>query len=332
MMTNKNEVKQSDTPKRRGRGCLLLIGRLAAGLLVIVVGLAFAGGVYEARAEAADALAYPPPGQLVDVGGYRLHINCTGSGSPTVVVDAGLGDWSTSWGDVQRDVAKTTRICTYDRAGMGWSEPGPLPRDSQQFAFELHTLLQNADIVGPYVLVGHSLGGLTVRVFAHEYPSEVAGIVLVDSMSPAAFTVFPVDAETRPASAAHVFSVTAGLAKFGIARLLVKLDPNQPADPYYPLLVRPQSFQTTDDESGGMTRSGVQASAVESFGDIPLIVLSRGLNLDPDWQEWQAGLLQLSSNSQQLIADQSGHIIQVDQPDAVVAAIVQMVEQTRLPD
>ena len=133
--------------------------------------------------EAADARAYPPPGQMVDVGGYRLHINCTGAGSPTVVIDAGLGDWSSMWGFVQPGVAKTTRVCTYDRAGAGWSDQGPLPRDARQFAKELHTLLQNANIPGPYVMVGHSMGGLPVRVFTHEYAAEVAGVVLIDSMS-----------------------------------------------------------------------------------------------------------------------------------------------------
>jgi pimeloyl-ACP methyl ester carboxylesterase len=328
-MNNNNEV----TPKHRAAGCLTLLGRVATGLLIIMLGLALVGSIYETRAETADALAYPPPGQMVDVGGYRLHINCIGTGSPTVVIDAGLGDWSTMWGYVQNDVAKTTRICTYDRAGLGWSEAGPLPRDAMQFAKELHTLLQNAAITGPYVLVGHSMGGLTVRVFAHEYPSEVAGIVLIDSMSPAAFTVFPADAASRPASPEHVFSVTAGLARFGLARLLVTPNPNEPIDQleqsYYALLVRPSSFQATDDESQGMPRSGVQAGAVESFGNIPLIVLSRGLDLEADWQQWQAELLQLSSNSQQLIADKSGHIIHVDQPEAAVAAIVQMVEQVR---
>ncbi len=135
-------------------------------------------------AEAADAKTYPPPGQLVDVGGHRLHINCTGTGSPTVVIVSGLGDWSTSWGVVQPEVAKTTRVCTYDRAGLGWSDASSLPSDAAQFAKELHTLLQNANVPGPYVMVGHSLGGFIVRIFAHDYASEVAGVVLIDSMNP----------------------------------------------------------------------------------------------------------------------------------------------------
>ena len=136
-------------------------------------------------AEAADVRAYPPPGQLVDVGGYRLHINCVGTGSPTVVIDAGWGDWSGVLEQrVQPEAAKTTRVCTYDRAGMGCSEAGPLPRTAEHFARELHTLLQHAGVPGPYVLVGHSLGGAPVRVFAHAYAADVAGVVLIEFDEP----------------------------------------------------------------------------------------------------------------------------------------------------
>lgn len=297
--------------------------------------LILAGYIYEPIAEAADAKAYPPPGQLVDVGGYRLHINCTGTGSPTVIIDAGLGDWSTTWGGyVQPEVAKTTRVCTYDRAGMGWSEPGPLPRDAAQFAKELHTLLQNAHIPGPYVMVGHSLGGLEVRVFVHDYISEVAGVVLVESMNPKQITRSPTEADSQSESRSQPFSLQAALARFGIARLLVKLPGIAPSLPpneeaYYPLYVRPPYFQATDNESQGLPASGAQAAAVKTFGDLPLIVLTAKLNNIPGWPEWQTELLQLSSNSQQLFAENSGHNIQADEPEAAVAAILQMVQQVR---
>src|SRR5512138_1453308 len=126
---------------RRGRRVLRAIGRRLAALVGLIVVLGLVGAIYESAAEAADVRAYPPPGQLVDVGGYRMHINCTGTGSPTVVIDAGWGDWSASWNSsVQPEVAKTTRVCTYDRAGMGYSEAGSLPRTAAQFTKELHTL------------------------------------------------------------------------------------------------------------------------------------------------------------------------------------------------
>jgi pimeloyl-ACP methyl ester carboxylesterase len=284
-----------------------------------------AGAIYEAVAEAADARDYPPPGQLVDVGGYRLHINCTGTGSPTVVIEAGLGDWSTGWGYVQPEVAKTTRVCTYDRAGWGWSEPGPQPRDASQFAKELHTLLQKANIPGPYVMVGHSLGGLPVRLFVHDYPSEVAGVVLIDSMFPG---------QSMFATPSIVTSAIPLLARFGIARLLVKplglinyVPPSEKA--YLSKYVRPQSAQTLVDEIQGIPDSFAQAGAVSTFGDLPLIVLTAGLDQQPGWQAGQAEMAKLSSNSQQLIAEKSDHIIPIHQPDAAVAAIVKMVELVR---
>ena len=300
---------------------MLWLGGIVGGLLLLLL----AGAIYESLSEAADARAYPPPGQMVDVGGHRLHINCTGTGSPTVVIDAGLGDWSTSWGFVQPQVAKITRVCTYDRAGMGWSEPGPLPRDAGQFAKELHALLHNANIPGPYILVGHSLGGLPVRVFTHDYPSEDAGVVLIDSMYPGQSTY------ATQTQALSLFSV---LARFGIARLLARPlglvandSPNE--DAMFSRSVRPQSLQTFADEIQGIPDSLAQAGAVESFGDLPLIVLSRGLDADAGWQAGQAGLSQLSSNSQHLTAEQSDHLIQLHQPGAAVAAISKMIAQLR---
>ena len=131
-MDDQTQTGKAHTSKRRGRGCLLWLGASLAALLV----LALVGYIYEPIAEAADAKAYPPPGQMVDVGGYRLHINCTGEGSPTVVVESGWGDFSETWARVQPEVAKTTRICTYDRLGWGGASlvpsrglPGNLPKN-----------------------------------------------------------------------------------------------------------------------------------------------------------------------------------------------------------
>jgi pimeloyl-ACP methyl ester carboxylesterase len=294
------------------------------------VGLLLFGYIYESIAEAADAKAYPPPGQLVDIGGYRLHLYCTGAGDPTVVIDAGLGDWSTTWGTVQQEVARATRVCAYDRAGLGWSDEGPLPRNAQQHAQELHTLLKNAEVPGPYILVGHSLGGLNVRMFVHDYSSEVAGVVLVDSMSPNQITQPPAsEPQSQP------FSIQATLARYGVARVVVKLlsgilpAPPSGQEAYYPLYIRPRSLQTTDNEYQGVPASGAQAAAVKTFGDLPLIVLTARLNDNPGWPEWQSELLKLSSNSQQIIAENSGHTVQLDEPQVVVEAILQMIRRVR---
>jgi pimeloyl-ACP methyl ester carboxylesterase len=168
----------SSTTSRRN---IRRIGKALLGLVVALLVLAVAGAIYQAIATERAERAYPPPGEMVDVGGYSLHINCVGQGSSTVVLDGGSGEMSAQWVRVQREVSGTTRVCAYDRAEMGWSEMGPEPRDARQISSELHTLLSKAGIEGPYVLVGHSFGGLYMQTYAARYPEEVAGVALVDS-------------------------------------------------------------------------------------------------------------------------------------------------------
>lgn len=329
-MTSPDSIQHQQPPRRRGRRWLLWLGRIAAGMLLLLL----AGAVYESSAEAADDRAFPPPGQMVDIGGHRLHIDCQGSGSPTVVIEAGLGDWSTAWAGVQAEVAKTTRVCTYDRAGMGWSDPGPLPRDASQFARELDALLRGARVPGPYVMAGHSAGGLSVRVFAHDYPAEVAGVVLIDSMHPGQSKRAPGEPTDQAQAPTHTFPLLAALARVGVLRLLARPlglvqagTPHEAAD--YALIVRPKLVQAWLDENRGTPDSLAQAGAVTTFGDLPLIVLSAGRDQAPGWQAWQDELASLSSNSQHLVAEQSDHNIELNQPDAAVAAIVRMVQQLR---
>ena len=323
-------------PSRASHMGRRVVRRLGKGLVVVVgliIALALVGTMYESAAEAADVRAYPPVGQMVDVGGYRLHINCTSIGSPTVVIDAGWGAWSLEWSGVQREVAKTTQVCTYDRAGMGYSEAGPLPRTAEQFAKELHTLLKNANIAGPYVLVGHSLGGLPVRVYAHKYPTEVSGVVLIDSMSPGQRTQTTLTNGQIPSKSIFA-SLPSLLARIGLVRLLAgslipqNLPPDaQPA--YTAFSVISRSVQAYVNEGASIQASLAQADAIKTFGAVPLIVLTAGLNKQTGWQAMQVELLQLSSNSQQMIADNSGHNIQIERPEATVAAIMKMVSQLR---
>lgn len=327
-MNDQNQIEKAPASRWRGRGCLLWLGASLALLLVLML----VGFIYEPVAEAADAKANPAPGQLVDVGGYRLHINCTGTGSPTVVIESGWGDMSASWGWVQPEVAKSTRVCTYDRAGMGWSEPSPQPRTARQFALELHTLLANANVPGPYVLVGHSLGGYTIQVFAHDYPAEVSGLVLIDAQDlPASDGATPNPAP-KPGGASLLPSL---MARIGLARLLARplgsiqdLPPKE-KQAFKALSVTPRFAQTFFDEGRGMSEGGAQARAVTTLGALPIIVLSRGQDQDAKHTAAQADLLQLSTNSQQIFADQSGHRIMIDQPEAAIEAILQMVQQVR---
>jgi pimeloyl-ACP methyl ester carboxylesterase len=320
---------------RRGRRFLAWTSGIVAALLA----LGTMGAFYESAAEARDARAFTPPGQMVDVGGHRLHINCVGTGSPTVVIDAGWGDWAATWSSrVQPDAAASTRVCTYDRAGYGFSEAGPLPRTADRIARELHTLLERADVPGPYVIVGHSLGGAHARVFAHEYPAEVAGVVLIDSMNPRAAA--PSTASAAPAadeSSRGDWLITLP-ARVGALRALAgplglkaDLAPGV-ADAYAASWVTPRHWQVwIVDEGRGMPVSLAQARAITSLGATPLIVLSRGRDQDATHVEEQAALLELSSNSRQMVADRSGHNVQVDQPAAAVDAIVRMVEWVRGP-
>lgn len=326
-MNQQNQIEKTSISGRRGKGCLIWLG---AGL-ALLLGLMLVGYIYEPIAEAADAKAYPPPGQLVDVGGYRLHIHCTGSGSPTVVVESGWGDMSASWGWVQPEVARTTRICTYDRAGMGWSEASPLPRAAREYAKELHTLLAKANEPGPYVLVGHSMGGFTVIVYAHDYPAEVSGLVLVDAQDLPPAGAAPYQPAPKPGGA----SLPSLLARIGLVRLLgdqlgsIKNLPDGDKQAYTASAVAPRGVQAFTDEGMGMSEGGAQARAVTSLGALPLIVLSRGKDQDAKHTAAQIDLLKFSTDSQQLFANQSGHPIMIEQPDAAVAAIVKMVERVR---
>ena len=317
------------------RGSARAIG-VVAGL---IAGLSLVGAGYESIASRNDSNAFPPPGQLVDVGGYRLHIRCVGTGSPTVVLDAGLGGTSLDWALVQPDIGQTTRVCAYDRAGMGWSESGPLPRTPEQIARELHTLLTNAGIEGPYVLVGHSLGGKNVRLFARAYPEQVAGMVLVDVRSEY------VDSRTSPADA-QAFQTLYGVLSSGyqVARqvgLMRLLGAQWVGDPALSAETRaaiamvayaPNSVATGAAEARERAIDDAQLETAPSLGDLPLVVLASEANTTntENWAEAQQQLAALSTQSQLIVPTGSGHYIQWDHPTVVIDAIRQVVAQVRV--
>lgn len=200
--------------------------RIVFALLGLIVLLLIAGLIYQAIGAAADARRFPPPGRLVSVGDYRLHLNCQGTGSPTVILETLAGGVSANWAWIQPELARTTRVCAYDRAGRGWSDPGVPAQDLWGTVSDLHTLLQNAGETGPYVLVGHSIGGLYVRAFAQQYPEETAGIVLIDSAHPEQLVRYP----EYTALAPTIYSQAQALGSLGEQPLIVISADENPQD------------------------------------------------------------------------------------------------------
>src|SRR4051794_13227045 len=262
--------------------------------------LSAVGGGYETYRETVDRTSYPMPGRLIDVGGHKLHISCTGAGSPTVVLEPGLGEPSTAMAWIAPDVAATTRVCVYDRAGRGWSEAAGAPQDGVQVATDLHTLLDRAGEHGPYVLAGHSLGGLYVLNFAQLYPDQVAGVALLDSMSPKQYTAidgWPAFYETfRRASA-----VLPSLSRLGVGRVLYGTEygdlPALARDEERASVSRPGDARSLRDEFSQIRTTMTEAQAVTSLGDRPLVVLTAAKDAEGGWTAAQDELATLSTNS-----------------------------------
>jgi pimeloyl-ACP methyl ester carboxylesterase len=318
-------------PNRTSHRLVGFIVGLVAGLLIL------AGALYQSLSERRDLRNHPIPGQLIDVGPYELHLYCTGSGSPAVILDSGLGDTYISWRKVQPPIAQFTRVCSYDRAGLGFSDYSRHPSTSKEFARELHTLLHNAGIPAPYVLVGHSMGGFDVRLFASLYRSEVAGMVLVDSSHPEQQKRFPPALNDMDATWLREQEFFEFAMPFGIPRLLGFCGHDAE------VRAAECNFHTVREgvaELKSISKSAAQTEATGSLGDLPLAVLSS----DPDkpdadlpedlvkptsdaWQKMQEELAHLSTRGTRVIAKNSGHYIQLDRPDLVIEAVHNVVSQ-----
>jgi len=322
------------------------IKRLLLDIPAAVVLLLIAGVLYQSIATQIDRRIFPPHGQMVDVGGYRLHLNCAGvysSQQPTVILETGLGGLATSsdWAWVQPEVARTTLVCAYDRAGLGWSDPGPQPRDARHIAAELHTLLQASHTPGPYVLVGWSYGGLYAREYAGQYPQEVAGLVLVDSSSPEQCAFSPAW-EAQCASTVKNASRAALLAPFGVLRLVGLFQPptGLPEPQKQELLA---SFSSQKDwaaqkaELQATPDTDAQVLAAQTLGSRPVYVLTATDHnappeLEQQWQAWQSGYTALSTNSAQRVVEGATHNSLVFSPTdskITAAAILQVVDSVR---
>ena len=326
-----------------------LLVRIVGGCLVLVL----VGVVYQLAGMALDQRQHPPPGQLIDIGRPKLHLYCTGKGSPTVILEAmGVG-WSTYWNKVQPEIAKITRVCSYDRAGFGWSESGPLPRTGQRMADELHQLLTRGGISGPYVLVGHSLGGFIVRLYRQAHPNDVVGMVLVEAGHERQFE--QEEFKKFVASGEIVFPMLRTMTAVGLTRLLTTFDLVPPLIAEQEKTVSMETrarlrigwlqtryFATMADEGAALAETTEQVRHARLLGNLPLIVLTAtGPMWWPDmpsdidqrkfrqmWLKLQTDLTRLSTNHRQLFADHGSHFMNFDQPDLIIDAVRQMVKNT----
>ena len=274
-----------------------------------------------------------------------VALDCVGQGSPTVVLDAALGNTSAQWVRVQREVSGTTRVCSYDRAGMGWSEMGPEPRDAKQITGELHALLSTAGIEEPYVLVGHSFGGMYMQTYAARYPDEVAGVGLVDSSTEPEQISQPPEAQDSNEPQKQSFAVVPLLvrlgvslpARLGVVRLLSKLDP---ASPELPPQQRAQIDALTPSTRQWTTSAleflaptqTLRTGSPGSLGEKPLAVVTAPKQAEPGWLEHQDKLATLSSNSIHRVVKGATHeslLFERSDAQATSAAIVEVVAAVR---
>jgi len=301
---------------------------------ITVVGSVALGSMANALADRADDKKFPAPGVLLKVGDYKLHINCKGSSKLTLLLEAGAGGSSLDWYRVYEALSKKYRVCAYDRAGFGWSDVGPSPRDSQQIVLELDRLLRESGENGPLILAGHSFGGLIVRHFTRKYPNRVKGVILVDSIHEEYLDALPEEYKKQQASQFVVLRVGAFLAKIGVVRAfgLIALPPNTAEEMRAVATshaVRARSINTTYQEGIVFEKSAEQMAQEAPFPrEIPLVVLSRNFDVrseyraitDQIWHEHQLKLTKLSNNSTHLISKKPDHYIQLSEPELVVQA------------
>lgn len=328
--------------------CFSILKKIGLGLIALLVLLACTGVLYQSISTKLDEKSYPAPGTLVDVGGYRLHMLSMGTGGPTVILDAGLGNMGADWELVQPEIAKFTQVVSYDRAGNGWSEASPHPRTSQQIVKELHALLENGNVPKPYILVGHSFGGGNVQLYAATYPDEVAGIVLVDSCHEDQWKWLKPQMEAMPKPLpARILSA------LGISRLMTKAQ----AEKMAPLLSEEMknihlALSSTTKNTCTVCREarslGESLEQLKKINDslshaLPCYVISAGIKMDvtqlgwPEeqvrifnemmaaWDGLQKDIASKYPGSHFLVAEKSDHLIPWNQPEIIVQAVQELV-------
>jgi pimeloyl-ACP methyl ester carboxylesterase len=317
-----------------------------------VIALLCLGALYQYGAEVLDNYRYPAPGKMIDVGGYKLHIKCAGSGAPSVIIAAGGGEFSLSWFAVQDEIAKFTHVCTYDRGSSGWSEESTVPLTGSHIISELHTLLANADVPKPYILVGHSSGGAYMQLYANTYPDDIYGVVLVDSSHALQVNQekelrkekSPTGGESMPFMERMLHTITnSWIGQYtGLRRLHMLITHNEffhwKPKPLQDALKARTLARSSFRSNENFVEMLDQLAATENrLGDKPLIVITAGKTPEENhcsqefitriWLPLQKDLVAKSSKGTQIIAEKSGHMIHYDQPEIIVQAVRDMVAQ-----
>jgi len=323
-----------------------MAGIAVGSVIVVLATLVIAGASFELIASTQDAQRYPPPGQLIDIGGRMLHMNCVGAGAPTVVMEAGGGGTSLEWSLVQPDIANTTRVCACDRAGAGWSDPGPMPRSPQNVVDDLVALLGASEVRGPYVLVTHSDSGLSTLLFAIEHPDSVAGIVFVDARHPDSLSAAERQAQLNQAQLLP--TITNIVGRTGLGRLFgADLYPQiHPEGRFLTpstlelMLLQAARPAYTDQvisaiESATANDAELAAALPGSLGSKPIVVLTteQYLSLYPGWGAGQEELTRLSTNAvHRFVGPGSEHYVAWQHPELVVAAVDEVLTSVRSGD
>ncbi len=335
-----------ERPRRRwGR----IIGRIVLTLVLLLIFALVCSAGYNRWAFHHYRGLYSAPGKLYPVGGYNMHLYCTGSGRPTVVLDAGLGNDALIWGLVQPELSKLTQVCSYDRAGFGWSDPRPGVRDSNAIADELHGLLSAAGISGPIVLMGHSIAGLHMRAYASKYRESMAGIVFVDGSTPEQLERMPPEIKALQSKAIQQLAFAKALMTFGIPRVLGQCGAKPPAGMesyanWYKAdnTCNPTIISAVEGEFAGIEPSASEVMHTGPFGDLPILIFSQdpagkqpGLSeevrgkMSNVWNELQDGLKRLSTRSRRIIALRSSHYIQIDRAELLNREVPVFIHQIR---
>ena len=307
-------------------------GRVALVMLILFLGFIACLLIRESITRHTYQAEYPPPGRMVSLDTHDIHLHCVGAGSPTVVFESDLDQYgSLSWNSVQGEVGEFTRACSYDRAGIMWSEPGPRPRNGEMIASELGAVLEAAGENGPYVLVGHAFGGAYARIFAGQNPEAVCGIVLVDSSHPDQLSRFAEIGLEKEIPERQIRPLILLLSHLGMPGRYKGNIYNLSPDVYDPVQAfLPESSMAWFDESVEAPNTLAQAGQYEHLGNIPLIVLASARSsqdLQKVWLELQQELTLLSENSEFTALQEAGHYIQFDQPQEVVQAIHDIVQR-----